>query len=155
VTEPFLPPAVGRVGPDGRTAMPSSITAAVVLGIVQAGLSALATVLMVVLAAALAGAMEVEMGDAVWVIAVAQLAAVALMLSGALRLRSGKNRALYLVAAGLQVVNCLAWFALILTWSGAYAYLVIPLGLGTAAVVGLVAAAKPSSAEYVRTMRDS
>lgn len=153
MTEPSRNLSTPRLGSDGRPEKPKSIVNAVQAGFVQAGLSALTTVAMLVVAAGLASATELAMGDAVWIIAVVQFVGVALLLGGVLRLRSGKTRALYFFAAGLQVVNCLCWHILDLAWSGNPSYAVVPVLLGILPVIGLVQAARPTSSEYLRIMR--
>lgn len=123
---------------------PQSVTVAVVLGFVQVGLSTFATVAMLLIASALASAMEVEMGDVVWAIAIAQLFVVALLVFGTVQLRRGAGRTPYFVAAGLHLVNCVLWLILFFG-SGNPAYPLIPLLFAAVTAVGVVYAAKPVS----------
>jgi hypothetical protein len=155
MTEPSRQVSSPRLGRDGRPVKPSSISTAVVLGFVQVGLSVVATVGMIVLVLALASAMEVGTGDEVWLIAVVQFIVAALLLAGSFRLRSGTTRSLYIVAVGLQLVICLGWLVLFLAWAAnPMRFAVVPLTFGALAVIGVVHAARPSSSEYLRIMRD-
>jgi hypothetical protein len=131
---------------------PSSITVAVVVGFVQAGLSTLVTVGMLVLASAMASDMGVDMGGIVWAIAIAQLFIAMLLVFGTVQLRRGEGRTPYVSAAALHLVNCLLWLILFYG-NGNPIYPMVPLLLGALTIVGLVQAAKPASAEYVRVRR--
>lgn len=142
-----------RLGSDGRPVRPASMIVAIVLGFVGAGLSVSATLAMLLLASALASAMGVPMGEAVWTIGSLQLAVAVLLVLGSLQLRWGKARGLYVIAMGLHVVNCLGWFSLGVAWNFDPAFLLVPILLGAPAVAGLVQAARRSSSEYVRVMR--
>jgi hypothetical protein len=84
---------------------PGSVTAAAVLAYVQAGITAITTIILF----ALLGSGDVG-GGAVAVgvlVAVAQTAGVALLIIGGVQLASGKSRTLLIAGCALELVICL------------------------------------------------
>lgn len=152
MTEPSEHASPPQAGSDGRPARPPSVSTAVVLGFVAAGLSVLATLAMLLLVSALASAMEVDMGELVWTVGAVQLVVAALLLFGSLQLRWGDSRALYVAAAVLYLLNCVGWLVLV-AGSGNVAFPLVPLLYGTSIVIGLVNASKQTSSDYLRAMR--
>lgn len=97
-------PAEYSGGPIPR---PGTVTAAAVLGYVQAGITLIPTVLM------LAGLVNEGGGgeDAAfgWIIVLAQIAGAALLITGGVQIMGGKSRALMVAAAGIELAVCLGW----------------------------------------------
>lgn len=99
-------PAEYSSGPIPR---PGTVTAAAVLGYVQAGITLIPTVLMLaglVSSDANGAAADAAMG---WVIVLAQIAGAALLIAGGVQIMGGKGRTLMVVGAGLELAICLFW----------------------------------------------
>jgi len=99
-------PAEYSAGPIPR---PGNVTAAAVLGYVQAGISLVPTVLML---AGLVGATDSDTAGALaegWAIVLAQLIGAALLIAGGVQIMGGKSRTLMVVAAGLELACSLYW----------------------------------------------
>jgi hypothetical protein len=102
-----MPPAPAEysAGPIPR---PGTVTAAAVLGYVQAGITLIPTVLM------FGGAVSSDGGAAAdaaigWILVLAQLAGAALLIAGGVQIMGGKNRTLLVVGAGLEIAISLFW----------------------------------------------
>lgn len=98
-------PAEYSAGPIPR---PGTVTAAAVLGYVQAGITLIPTVLM------FGGAVSSDSGAAAdaavgWILVLAQLAGAALLITGGVQIMGGKSRTLMLVGAGLEIAISLFW----------------------------------------------
>ena len=99
-------PAEYSSGPIPR---PGTVTAAAVLGYVQAGITLIPTVLM--LAGLVSDGSNGAASDAAlgWVIVLAQLAGAALLIAGGVQIMGGKGRTLMVAGAGLELAICLFW----------------------------------------------
>ena len=87
----------------GPIARPGAVTTAGVLAYVQAGITAITTILVWTGVFNLeGGAMAIQL-----VVALAQTAGVVLLIMGGLQIMSGKSRTLLLVGAGLEIAICL------------------------------------------------
>ncbi|MFI7680901.1 hypothetical protein [Actinophytocola sp. NPDC049390] len=99
-------PAEYSAGPIPR---PGTVTAAAVLGYVQAGITLIPTVLMLAGAAsgdATGAGSEAAIG---WLLIIAQVAGAALLIAGGVQIMGGKSRALMVAGAGLELAICLFW----------------------------------------------
>ncbi|MFC5289164.1 hypothetical protein ACFPM7_19105 [Actinokineospora guangxiensis] len=99
-----MPPAPPEHAPLTR---PGTITAAAVLGYVQAGITLIPTILLI---AGLGAASDVgDTGEVVlgWLIVLAQLAGSALLIFGGVKLSGGATRTPYLAGAALELAICL------------------------------------------------
>ncbi len=99
-------PAEYSSGPIPR---PGTVTAAAVLGYVQAGITLIPTVLM--LAGAASGDATGAGSDAAigWLVIIAQLIGAALLIAGGVQIMGGKSRALMVAGAGLELAISLFW----------------------------------------------
>jgi hypothetical protein len=99
-------PAEYSSGPIPR---PGTVTAAAVLGYVQAGITLIPTILM------LAGLVSDDASGAAadaalgWVIVLAQIAGAALLIAGGVQIMGGKSRTLMVAGAGLELAISLFW----------------------------------------------
>lgn len=99
-------PAEYSSGPIPR---PGTVTAAAVLGYVQAGITLIPTILMLVGAASAdAGAAGSEAAFG-WLLIIAQLIGAALLIAGGVQIMGGKSRTLMVAGAGLELAISLAW----------------------------------------------
>ncbi|MDQ3785815.1 MAG: hypothetical protein M3422_01050, partial [Actinomycetota bacterium] len=99
-------PAEYSSGPIPR---PGTVTAAAVLGYVQAGITLIPTVLMLAGAAsgdASGAGSEAAVG---WLLIIAQIAGAALLIAGGVQIMGGKSRTLMVVGAGLELAISLFW----------------------------------------------
>jgi hypothetical protein len=92
----------------GPLARPGTVTAAAVLGYVQAGITLIPTILM------LAGLFSSDAGAADeaalgWIIVIAQIAGAGLLIAGGVQIMGGKGRTLMVAGAGLELAICLFW----------------------------------------------
>lgn len=99
-------PAEYSSGPIPR---PGTVTAAAVLGYVQAGITLIPTILM------LAGLVSSDANGAAedaalgWIIVLAQIAGAALLIAGGVQIMGGKSRSVMVAGAGLEVAISLFW----------------------------------------------
>lgn len=102
---PSAPPEYST-GPIRR---PGTVTAAGVLGYVQAGITLIPTILM--LAGLVSSESEGTAGDTAmgWIIVLAQIAGAALLIAGGVQIMGGKGRTLMLAGAGLELAISLFW----------------------------------------------
>jgi hypothetical protein len=102
---PAAPPEYSS-GPMQR---PGTVTAAAVLGYVQAGITLIPTILMLI---GIAGATsDADAGNAVlgWLLVIAQLVGAALLIAGGVQIMGGKSRVLLIVGAVIELLCCLYW----------------------------------------------
>ena len=103
-----MPPAPAEYS-GGPIPRPGTVTAAAVLGYVQAGITLIPTVLM------FGGAVSSDSGGAAgdvafgWILVLAQLAGAALLIAGGVQIMGGKGRTLLVVGAGLELAISLLW----------------------------------------------
>lgn len=99
-------PAEHSTGPIPR---PGTVTAAAVLGYVQAGITLIPTVLF--LTGLLSGDSTGAAADAAmgWLIVLAQVAGAALLIAGGVQIMGGKGRTLIVIGAGIELAICLFW----------------------------------------------
>lgn len=99
-------PAEYSSGPIPR---PGTVTAAAVLGYIQAGITLIPTILM------LAGLVSSDTSGAAedaalgWIIVLAQIAGAALLIAGGVQIMGGKSRSVMVAGAGLEVAISLFW----------------------------------------------
>ncbi len=103
-----MPPAPQEYG-HGPMRRPSSVTAAAVLGFVQAGITTIPAVIQLVAAAG--GSSDVGGGAMAegLLVSVAELIAVALLITGGVQLIGGRSRNIMIAGAALELVICLYW----------------------------------------------
>ncbi|TDV43670.1 hypothetical protein [Actinophytocola oryzae] len=100
---PAAPPEYSS-GPIPR---PGTITAAAVLGYVQAGITLIPTILMLIgVAQGTSNGGDVALG---WLIVVAQLVGAALLIAGGVQIMGGKGRALLIAGAAVELAVCVYW----------------------------------------------
>jgi len=104
----------------GPTARPGTVTAAAVLGFVQAGITIISVVILMVGLAAVQdvvndaetiNGVDVDGGwlTLMWIAAFVGLIGAALLIWGAVKALSGTAGNLLIIAAGLQIVLCVFW----------------------------------------------
>ncbi|MGB3443230.1 MAG: hypothetical protein WBA97_31210 [Actinophytocola sp.] len=99
-------PAEYSSGPIPR---PGTVTAAAVLGYVQAGITLIPTILMLTgLASSDASGAAADAAIS-WVIVLVQIAGAALLIAGGVQIMGGKGRTLMIIGAGLELAICLFW----------------------------------------------
>lgn len=139
----------------GPLPRPGGTTAAAVLAFVQAGLTLIATGLLMIALAALAnladdaearaGGVDISAGLAEgWIVAIVQLVGVGLLVFAGVKLLSGTAGPLFLVALGLQIVLCVYW----LIRSAAP---VVPIALAVMPIVALFLSLSSANKEFVRS----
>jgi hypothetical protein len=116
-----MPPAPAEYS-SGPIARPGTVTAAAVLAFVQAGLTLICSVILMIGLGALAGAtdedgtiggLDVNEGALafLWILAIAGLAGAGLLIWGGIKAMSGTAGQLLVIAAGLQILLCVIWLA--------------------------------------------
>jgi hypothetical protein len=142
-------------GPGGR---PGSVTASAVLAFVQAGLTAITTIILAA-GAARADATDVALG---WLIVLAQAAGVVLLIMGGVQLMGGKSRVALIVGAVLELAICLFWlvaFSIIPTFgisevsTGKTVLIMIALVFAVMPVISLIMAAGGQASQYLQSRR--
>jgi hypothetical protein len=112
-----MPPAPQEYG-SGAVARPGTTTAAAVLAFVQAGITLVCTVLVMIGLGAVSAANDddtiggVDIGGALafgWIVSIAGLVGGGLLIWGAVKALSGTAGNLLVIAAAVQIVLCLAW----------------------------------------------
>ena len=94
---------------------PGSATAAAVLGFVQAGITLITTILMLIgLAGVGSGGDGGELALA-WIVTLAQALGAALLIYGGVQLISGTGRTIFLAATGVELAICLYYLIRILS----------------------------------------
>jgi hypothetical protein len=96
---PAAPPDQGHGGPIPR---PGTVTAAAVLGFVQAGITTITT-LLIIAGLVSANAQGTGMG---WLLAIAQVAGIVLLIWGGVQLMTGRGRGIFFGGAVLELVIC-------------------------------------------------
>jgi hypothetical protein len=93
----------------GPIPRPGTVTAAAVLAYVQAGITLIPTILMLVGAAS--GDASGAGSDAAigWLIIIAQLVGAALLIAGGVQIMGGKSRTLLIAGAGVELAISLFW----------------------------------------------
>lgn len=103
-----MPPAPAEysAGPIPR---PGTVTAAAVLGYVQAGITLIPTVIM--FSGAISSDASGAAADAAfgWVLLLAQFVGAALLIVGGVQIMGGKSRTMMVAGAGLEIAISLAW----------------------------------------------
>lgn len=116
-----MPPAPPEYS-SGPIARPGTVTTAAVLAFVQAGITLICTVLVMIGLGALAGAtddqgtiggIDVDEGAlaALWIVSIAGLVGAGLLIWGGVKAMSGTAGQLLVIAAGLQILLCIVWLA--------------------------------------------
>jgi hypothetical protein len=98
---PSAPPEYSS-GPQSR---PGSVTAAAVLAYVQAGITLIPTIMMLIGLAS----DNSEAGAVDWLVVLAQVVGAALLIAGGVQIMGGKGRTLLLAGAGIELAVCLVW----------------------------------------------
>lgn len=102
-TMPSAPPEYSS-GPQSR---PGTVTAAAVLAYVQAGITLIPTILILIgLASGNNNSDEVAID---WLIVLAQVVGAALLIAGGVQIMAGKSRNLLVAGCGVEIAVCLAW----------------------------------------------
>ncbi|MCE7001384.1 hypothetical protein LWC34_00795 [Kibdelosporangium philippinense] len=162
--QPMYPPPYPMAygpQPNGR---PGSVTAAAVLGFVQAGITLLTTGLL--FAALFASTSEQDYSALVfWSLATAQLVGLLLLTIGSVQLLSGKSRVLYLCGAALELAICAFYLVMVIGASVNAAALVsdyyaqgfavglsiFPVFFAIMPMVGLFLSAGSGTGDYLRS----
>ena len=116
-----MPPAPPEYS-SGPTSRPGTVTTAAVLAFVQAGLTLICSVILMIGLGALAGAMndsetiggiDVDEGAlaGLWILAIVGLAGAGLLIWGGVKAMSGTAGQILIIAAGLQILLCIIWLA--------------------------------------------
>jgi hypothetical protein len=114
-----MPPAPAEHS-SGPTTRPGTVTAAAVLAFVQAGITLICSVMVMIGLGALAnatdengtiGGLDVKEGAvaALWVLAIVGLVGAGLLIWAGVKALSGTAGQLLVIAAGLQILLCLVW----------------------------------------------
>jgi hypothetical protein len=112
-----MPPAPPEYT-SGPVARPGTVTAAAVLAFVQAGLTLICTIFVMVILGAVTDAsndslagFEIDSGmlALMWVVAIAGLVGAGLLIWAGVKSMSGTAGNLMLIATGLQIVLCIVW----------------------------------------------
>jgi hypothetical protein len=116
-----MPPAPPEYS-GGPIARPGSVTAAAVLAFVQAGITVICSVILMIGLGAVAGAVgdaesiggiDVDEGmlAMLWVLSFVGLVGAGLLIWGGVKAMSGTAGQLLVIAAALQIVLCIVWLA--------------------------------------------
>jgi hypothetical protein len=138
----------------GPTARPGSVTAAAVLAFVQAGITVICSIVVMIGAAAATSVANdetiggIDVGGTaalLWIMAIAGLAGAGLLIWGGVKAMSGTAGQLLVIAAALQIVLCIVWLVL-----GAG---FIPILLVVMPIITLVMALGSASKQYEASRR--
>ncbi|MFL6123020.1 hypothetical protein, partial [Actinophytocola sp.] len=94
----------------GPIPRPGTVTAAAVLGYVEAGITLIPTILILIGLAS--GDNNNANGSDLafsWILVIAQVIGAALLIAGGVQIMGGKSRTLLVVGAALEIVICLTW----------------------------------------------
>ena len=116
-----MPPAPPEYS-SGPIARPGTVTTAAVLAFVQAGLTLICSVVLMIGLGALAGAIDdsetiggVDVNEGalagLWILAIVGLVGAGLLIWGGVKALSGTAGQILVIAAGLQIVLCVIWLA--------------------------------------------
>ena len=116
-----MPPAPAEYS-SGPVTRPGPVTAAAVLAFVQAGITLICTVILMIGLGALAGAVDdaesiggVDVNEGalagLWVLTIVGLIGSGLLIWGGVKALSGTAGQLLIIAAGLQILLCVVWLA--------------------------------------------
>jgi hypothetical protein len=116
-----MPPAPAEYTA-GPIARPGGVTAAAVLAFVQAGITLICTVFALVIFGAVSSAVdetESQFGVTIdegmlalgWIVAIAGVVGAGLLIWAGVKTMSGTAGKLMIIAAGLQILLCIVWFA--------------------------------------------
>lgn len=149
-----MPPAPPEYS-GGPVARPGTVTAASVLAFVQAGLTLICSIIVVLGAAALSGAADenetiggIDVGGTaalLWILAIVGLIGAGVLIWAGVKALSGTAGMLLVIAAALQIVLCIVWLVL-----GAG---IIPILLVIMPVIVLVLALGSASKQYEASRR--
>ena len=114
-----MPPAPPEYG--GPIARPGQVTAAAVLAFVQAGLTLICSIMVLIGAAALSDAADgdstiggIDVGGALaalWILGLVGVVGAGLLIWGGVKAMSGTAGPLLIIAAALQILLCIIWLA--------------------------------------------
>lgn len=150
-----MPPAPPEYG--GQMARPGTVTAAAVLAFVQAGLTIISTIVLMIGLAALSGAVDeaesiggVDVDEGMlavlWILAIVGLVGGGLLIWGGVKALSGTAGQLLVIAAAVQIVLCIVWLA---GFSGG----IISILLIVMPIITLVLALGSASKQYEASRR--
>lgn len=116
-----MPPAPPEYS-SGPATRPGTVTTAAVLAFVQAGLTLICSVILMIGLGALAGAMDdadtiggIDVNEGalagLWILSIVGLAGAGLLIWGGVKALSGTAGKLLVIAAGLQILLCVIWLA--------------------------------------------
>lgn len=116
-----MPPAPPEYS-SGPITRPGPVTAAAVLAFVQAGITLICTVILMIGLGALAGAVDeaesiggVDVNEGalagLWVLTIVGLIGSGLLIWGGVKALSGTAGQILIIAAGLQILLCIVWLA--------------------------------------------
>ncbi|MFC4851915.1 hypothetical protein [Actinophytocola glycyrrhizae] len=116
-----MPPAPPEYS-SGPVTRPGTVTTAAVLAFVQAGITLICSVIMMIGLGAIAGAMDdaetiggidVDEGmlAGLWIVTIVGLIGAGLLIWGGVKALSGTAGQLLVIAAGLQILLCVIWLA--------------------------------------------
>lgn len=116
-----MPPAPAEYS-SGPVTRPGTVTAAAVLAFVQAGLTLICSVIVMIGLGALAGATDdegtiggIDVNEGalagLWVLSIVGLAGAGLLIWGGIKALSGTAGQILIIAAGLQILLCIVWLA--------------------------------------------
>ena len=116
-----MPPAPAEYS-SGPITRPGTVTTAAVLAFVQAGITLVCTVILMIGLGALSGAVgdaesiggiDVDEGmlAVLWILALAGLAGGGLLIWGGVKAMSGTAGQLLIIAAGVEILLCIVWLA--------------------------------------------
>ena len=116
-----MPPAPPEYS-SGPIARPGTVTTAAVLAFVQAGITLICSVILMIGLGALSGAMDdaesiggIDVNEgalaALWILSIAGLVGAGLLIWGGVKALSGTAGQVLVIAAGLQILLCIIWLA--------------------------------------------
>jgi hypothetical protein len=116
-----MPPAPPEYS-SGPVARPGSVTAAAVLAFVQAGITVICSVILMIGLGAVSGAVDdaesiggIDVDEGMlamlWVLSIVGLIGAGLLIWGGVKALSGTAGQLLVIAAALQIVLCIVWLA--------------------------------------------
>jgi hypothetical protein len=115
-----MPPAPAEYS-SGPITRPGTVTTAAVLAFVQAGLTLICSVVLMIGLGAIAGAINDESIGGIdvnegalaglWILAIVGLAGAGVLIWGGIKALSGTAGQILVIAAGLQILLCIIWLA--------------------------------------------
>lgn len=137
---------------------PGTITGAAVLAFIQAGITLITTIILIMGLVNASSVTDTGLGEP-WAVAIAQFLGVILLIVGSVQLLNGSSRGLFLAATGLEVVLAIYWavrFGVIDT-GGIEAFsnfrnslIVIAVGFAVMPVIALILGAGSGVGRYVQ-----